>query len=80
MKHIFTYITLLSIATSVLAQTQVKDSIQVQKLEEVLIKSVRVEADSPITHSNLDKAELEKKNLVSMIVPCTFYQVSYRNR
>ena len=63
MKHLFIYITLLAIASSAMAQTQVKDSIQVQRLEEVLIKSVRVEADSPITHSNLDKVELEKRNL-----------------
>ena len=63
MKHFFIYFTLLAIATSAMAQTQVKDSIQVQRLEEVLIKSIRVEADSPITHSNLDKVELEKRNL-----------------
>ena len=63
MKHLFISITLLAITTNALAQTQVKDSLQVQKLEEVLINSIRVEADSPITHSNLDKGELEKRNL-----------------
>tara|TARA_B110000503_G_scaffold25551_1_gene40374 strand:- start:459 stop:2636 length:2178 start_codon:yes stop_codon:yes gene_type:complete len=63
MKHLFISITLLAITTNALAQTQVKDSLQVQKLEEVLINSIRVEADSPITHSNLDKEELEKRNL-----------------
>jgi iron complex outermembrane receptor protein len=63
MKYFSIYITLLVFATSAMAQTKVKDSTQVQRLEEVLIKSVRVEADSPITHSNLDKVELEKRNL-----------------
>jgi iron complex outermembrane receptor protein len=63
MKYLFVYITLLVFATTAMAQTKVKDSTQVQRLEEVLIKSVRVEADSPITHSNLDKVELEKRNL-----------------
>jgi iron complex outermembrane receptor protein len=63
MKHYSIYITLLAITTTSIAQTQVIDSTQVQRLEEVLIKSVRVEADSPITHSNLDKVELEKRNL-----------------
>jgi iron complex outermembrane recepter protein len=46
-----------------LAQEKQKDSTQVEKLEEVLIQSIRVEADSPITHSNLDAEELEKRNL-----------------
>lgn len=45
------------------AQTQVQDSTKVENLEEVLIKSVRVDADSPITHSNLTAEELESRNL-----------------
>src|SRR5690606_1901997 len=35
----------------------------VESLDEVLVKAVRVDADSPITHSNLDKEELEKRIL-----------------
>src|SRR5699024_3443711 len=35
----------------------------IQTLEEVLVRAVRVDANSPITHSNLDKEELEKRNL-----------------
>ncbi len=35
----------------------------VENLDEVLVKALRVDADSPITHSNLDKEELEKRNL-----------------
>ncbi len=45
------------------SQEKVNDSISIETLEEVLIKSVRVDADSPITHSNLSKQELEKRNL-----------------
>ena len=69
MKHLFIYITLLAITSTMVAQTQVVDStktvdsIQLQRLEEVLVKSVRVDADSPITHSNIDKVELAKRNL-----------------
>ena len=32
-------------------------------LDEVLVSAVRVNADSPITHSNVSKEELEKRNL-----------------
>ncbi|MGM0392058.1 MAG: TonB-dependent receptor [Bacteroidota bacterium] len=32
-------------------------------LEEVLVRAVRVDADSPVTHSNIDQKELEKRNL-----------------
>ncbi len=34
-----------------------------EKLDEVLVKSIRVDADSPITHSNLSKEELAERNL-----------------
>ncbi|MCT8339544.1 TonB-dependent receptor [Flavobacteriaceae bacterium TK19130] len=42
---------------------QQQDSTDVEALEEVLIKAVRVDADSPITHSNLDRETIEKRNL-----------------
>ena len=45
------------------AQEKVQDSTKVQILEEVLVQSIRVNADSPITHSNIDKAALAKTNL-----------------
>ncbi|MFO7720145.1 MAG: TonB-dependent receptor plug domain-containing protein, partial [Gillisia sp.] len=32
-------------------------------LEEVLVRAIRVDADSPVTHSNIDKKELGKRNL-----------------
>lgn len=48
-----------------MAQKKETDSINTnrEKLEEVLVKSIRVEADSPITHSNMSKEELATRNL-----------------
>lgn len=43
-------------------QTQ-QDSTAVEKLDEVLVKAIRVNATSPITHSNVSKQQLEKRNL-----------------
>ncbi|MFT4800448.1 MAG: iron complex outermembrane receptor protein [Flavobacteriaceae bacterium] len=45
------------------AQEKVKDTTKIEILDEVLVKSIRVDADAPITHSNVDKAALEKTNL-----------------
>ena len=36
---------------------------KLETLDEVLVKAVRVNADSPITHSNVKKETLEKRNL-----------------
>ena len=47
----------------IFSQETIVDSTKVEKLEEVIVRSVRVTADSPITHSNLEKEELEKRNL-----------------
>jgi len=63
MKPLFTSITFLLTAFSIHAQEKINDSIPVENLEEVLVRSVRVAADSPVTHSNIDKKELEKRNL-----------------
>lgn len=45
------------------AQETQQDSTKVETLDEVLVKSVRVNATSPITHSNVTKKDLEKRNL-----------------
>src|SRR5690606_22600957 len=45
------------------SKEKTQDSTKIESLDEVLVKAVRVNADSPITHSNLNKAELEKRNL-----------------
>ena len=50
-------------ALTIKAQEKVQDTTKIEPLEEVLLKSVRVEADSPITHTNLSKEEIAKRNL-----------------
>lgn len=65
MKNIFLFLTLLVLTVSAQAQQNqnVQDSTKTEKLDEVLVKAVRVKADSPITHSNVSKEELAKRNL-----------------
>ena len=65
MKNLFLFLTLLVLSVSARAQQnqKVQDSTKTEKLDEVLVKAVRVEADSPITHSNVSKEELAKRNL-----------------
>ena len=55
------FIFLLTIWSATLWAQQVQDSTKVEVLDEVLVRSVRVEADSPITHSNVSKEELQKE-------------------
>jgi len=43
--------------------TTLKDSTNLERLDQVLVKAVRVDADSPITHSNITKEELAQRNL-----------------
>jgi iron complex outermembrane receptor protein len=60
----------LTIATSIifslfsfLSFSQVKDTTQVNKLDEVLVSAVRVTAEIPVSFSNLDKKEIKFRNL-----------------
>lgn len=39
------------------------DTTEIHSLDEVLLKSIRVEKDAPVTHSNVSKEELENRNL-----------------
>lgn len=48
---------------SAFGQEKAKDSTKTEKLDEVLVKAVRVDAKSPITHSNVTKKEIAKRNL-----------------
>ncbi len=48
---------------SVYGQDKQQDSTRVEQLDEVLVRAVRVDAKSPITHSNVTKEELAKRNL-----------------
>jgi iron complex outermembrane receptor protein len=66
MKSILKQSTLLVFALvffTAFAQEKKKDSTKVEKLEEILVKAVRVDAKSPITHSNVSKKDLAKRNL-----------------
>ena len=65
MKTYFLLLAFLLFTTEIFAQqNQVDlDSTKTQNLEEVLVKSVRVKPNAPITHSNVTKAQLESRNL-----------------
>ena len=60
--HIFTLLFFMSLC-SVYGQEKQQDTTKVEQLDEVLVKAVRVDAKSPITHSNVSKKELAKRNL-----------------
>ncbi len=56
----------LSLTTFIMTaqQNQVEiDSTKTQNLDEVLVQSVRVKPNAPITHSNLSKKEIQQRNL-----------------
>ena len=61
MKY-YAFIFLLS-AGILQAQEKLQDTTKIQALEQVYLNGVRVRADSPITHSNLTKQDLAKRNL-----------------
>ncbi|WP_299116249.1 TonB-dependent receptor [uncultured Winogradskyella sp.] len=63
MKNLFTFICLGIISLASFSQEKAQDSTKTEKLEAVLIKAVRVKANSSITHSNLKKEQLAKRNL-----------------
>lgn len=65
MKNLFLFLALLVLSVNVYGQEneKVQDTTKVEKLDEVLVKAVRVESTSPITHSNIKKEEIQKRNL-----------------
>lgn len=63
MKLLFTTVAALLAGGLYAQQTPAQDSTDVEKLDEVLVKSVRVNAQSPITFSNVEKEEIEERNL-----------------
>jgi iron complex outermembrane receptor protein len=63
MKKSLSTVALSLLFFSLSAQEKVQDSTKVETLEEVLVQSIRVGADAPITHSNIDKTALAKTNL-----------------
>ena len=63
MKSILKLLFFLLINVSSFAQEKQQDTTKVEQLEEVLVKAVRVNATSPITHSNITKDKVAKRNL-----------------
>lgn len=63
MKNSIAFIVLFFCFIFLNAQEKTQDSTKVQKLDEVFITAIRVNADSPITHSNISKEQLEERNL-----------------
>jgi len=63
MKKLLSTVALCLMYVNLNAQEKIQDTIKTQTLDEVLVKSIRVDTDSPITHSNVDKEELAKTNL-----------------
>lgn len=65
MKNIILFLTLfvLSVRASAQKNQIQQDSTKTQTLDEVLVDAVRVNATSPITHSNVSKEALQKRNL-----------------
>ena len=64
MKYIFSTLTVFLFFFS-FSQEMVIDSVQgtEQKLNEVIVSSIRVKYNSPFTHSNISKEDLSKRNL-----------------
>lgn len=64
MKKISLIFLMLTVFTINAQEKVKKDSIKIDNiLDEVIIKAIRVNADAPVTHSNLTKKEIAKRNL-----------------
>ena len=63
MKNYILYLALIMVAPLWAQENQLQDSTQTQNLDEVLVKAVRVQPNAPITHSNVTKEDLQKRNL-----------------
>ncbi len=63
MKNLFAFLSLFVLTVSMFSQEKQQDSIKINNLDEVLVKAVRVNSESPVTHSNLSKKEISKRNL-----------------
>lgn len=58
----FTLLFILSLS-SAYGQEKQQDTTKTEKLDEVLVKAVRVKEKAPITHSNVTKEDIAKRNL-----------------
>src|SRR5690606_7315401 len=57
------FLLFLLVSFSSYSQEKQQDSTKLETLDEVLVKAVRVNATSPITHSNVTKEQLQERNL-----------------
>ena len=63
MKNVCIFLILSLLTISSFSQEKETDSTKLETLDEVLVKAVRVDAKSPITHNNVSKKEIAKRNL-----------------
>lgn len=65
MKTVFTIVAVLGLATFSKAQENQQDSTEVAEiaLEEVMVRSVRARRESPVTFSNLNRLDMQSRNL-----------------
>jgi len=63
MKNYILYFAFILVVPLWAQEAQPQDSTQTQNLDEVLVKAVRVQPNAPITHSNLTKKDIRKRNL-----------------
>lgn len=63
MKNLFAFLCVFACVLTAYSQEKQQDSTKTEKLDEVLVKAVRVDAKSPITHTNVTKKEIAKRNL-----------------
>jgi iron complex outermembrane receptor protein len=65
MKTVFTFLAMLGLATQTFAQKQNLDSTTQNPiaLDEVLVRAIRAKVESPVTFSNLNRQQLENRNL-----------------
>lgn len=63
MKNLFAFLCLFALSYGAFSQEKQQDSTKTETLDEVLVKAVRVNATSPITHTNVTKKQLAKRNL-----------------
>lgn len=62
-KNLCAFLCLFALSYGAFSQEKEQDSTKTEKLDEVLVKAVRVNATSPITHTNVTKTQLAKRNL-----------------
>ena len=63
MKNLFAFLVFFVLSSFMIAQEIQQDSTKVEILDEVLVTAVRFNTTSPITHTNVTKEQLEKRNL-----------------